>query len=279
VPAAAVGGPSAATTQVIDIPVIVPTGQGRPEPGWMGHLRSALPTTVLPTVGAASRPATGGAADEPAAPAEERPGRRQLAGLLAVAGVVIVLVVVVTTTMLLRGDPPRTVASSPTGGGAAGGVVASSSEPAAASILPTGQAARPSASPSRSSPSPTRRSPSARASSTSSAPAAACTAGAGIQSTWHNGGTLAVSMTNTGTKPIKGWTLTFTVATGMRVTSQTWNGTWSQAGNTVTVRNAAFNDTLAVGQTLGNVGANFWGPAQKPATVASGFAVNGVACR
>ena len=278
-----------ATTVVLPaVPAERPaTGETTGESGWMGLLRSAMPTTIIPAVGGAvarsragvgtgmgAGPGTGAERSTPASP-----HRRWSPALLAVAGVVAVLIVVMTTTLLLRDDDPdRVTIGVPTSDASA--VAASTPEPSPVTSLSTGPTASPSPSRSRPSPSPSRSSskPSPSPSRTSSPPASICKAGASIQGNWNNGGTVALSFTNTGTKAITGWTLTFTVAKDLRV-GQGWNGTWSQSGSVVTVRSVAHNQQLAAGQTLSSVGANFTGPSQKPATVATGFALNGVACK
>ncbi len=47
-------------------------------------------------------------------------------------------------------------------------------------------------------------------------------------SAWNNGFTAAISITNTGTSTINGWTLGFTLPTGQSITSG-WNAGYSPA--------------------------------------------------
>jgi arabinoxylan arabinofuranohydrolase len=47
-----------------------------------------------------------------------------------------------------------------------------------------------------------------------------------------------------GTAPVNGWTVRWTLAAGQSIT-QLWSGTLSTSGGTATVRNAAWNGSLA----------------------------------
>ena len=51
-------------------------------------------------------------------------------------------------------------------------------------------------------------------------------------------------MRNTGTTSISSWTVTFTFPNGQTI-SQLWNGQYTQAGSSVTVRNVSWNGNLA----------------------------------
>jgi cellulase/cellobiase CelA1 len=48
---------------------------------------------------------------------------------------------------------------------------------------------------------------------------------------------------NNGTSAKTGWTVTFTFANGQVIT-QLWNGTYTQSGANVTIRNETWNATL-----------------------------------
>lgn len=65
---------------------------------------------------------------------------------------------------------------------------------------------------------------------------------------WQGGFQGEVAVTNTGTVPIRGWTVTLTFQNGQIVT-QLWNGEWSQSASVVTVRNVGWNGPLAPGQS------------------------------
>ncbi|WP_234357029.1 glycoside hydrolase family 48 protein [Streptomyces sp. NBRC 110028] len=92
---------------------------------------------------------------------------------------------------------------------------------------------------------------------------------------WGSGFTADLTISNPGTEAIDGWTLTYDYA-GSQKLGNGWNGTWSQSGKTVTVKNAAHNATIAAG---GNVttGAQFSYSGTNAAPTS--FAVNGVTCR
>ena len=65
-----------------------------------------------------------------------------------------------------------------------------------------------------------------------------------------SGFTANVTITNTGTTPIDGWTLTFAFPSGQQV-SQGWGATWSQSGTTVSATNLDYNHTIAPGTSAG----------------------------
>lgn len=71
-------------------------------------------------------------------------------------------------------------------------------------------------------------------------------------SAWNTGLTASITLTNTGTAPVDGWALNFTLPAGQTITSG-WNATFSPASGAVTARNAAHNAALAPGAstTLG----------------------------
>jgi hypothetical protein len=91
---------------------------------------------------------------------------------------------------------------------------------------------------------------------------------------WGSGFTADLTITNRGSGPIDGWTLTYAYA-GDQKLSNGWNGTWSQSGRTVTVRNASYNGTIAAGAAV-STGAQFTYSGTN--TAPASFAVNGTAC-
>ncbi|MEV0730163.1 glycoside hydrolase family 6 protein [Polymorphospora sp. NPDC050346] len=91
---------------------------------------------------------------------------------------------------------------------------------------------------------------------------------------WTGGFTAEIRVTNRG-PAVSGWTLTFTAGAGVQL-SNGWNGTWSQSGNQVTARNAAWNGALATG---GTTSIGFQGTQNGAGTPAlTGFALNGTPC-
>ncbi|MFE9313113.1 PHB depolymerase family esterase [Streptomyces sp. NPDC006706] len=105
-------------------------------------------------------------------------------------------------------------------------------------------------------------------------PAGACRV-AYTTSAWNTGLTASITVTNTGTAPIDGWALAFTLPAGQTITSG-WNATFSPTSGAVTARNVAYNSTLAPGAstTLG-FQANHTGNTGNPAS----FNLNGTACQ
>jgi cellulase/cellobiase CelA1 len=97
-----------------------------------------------------------------------------------------------------------------------------------------------------------------------------------ITNQWPGGFGATISITNTGTTAINGWTLTFAFANGQSI-SQLWNGSYSQSGANVTITNASYNGSIAPGATLGSSpGFNgSWSGSNPPPT---SFQLNGVTC-
>ncbi|WP_414720521.1 GDSL-type esterase/lipase family protein [Streptomyces sp.] len=76
---------------------------------------------------------------------------------------------------------------------------------------------------------------------------AACTASYRATSAWQGGHQGEVTVRNTGTGPVSGWSVRIVLDGGGRVT-QVWNGVLETgADGTATVRNTAWNGTLAAG--------------------------------
>ncbi|MEV4625852.1 cellulose binding domain-containing protein [Micromonospora sp. NPDC049523] len=91
---------------------------------------------------------------------------------------------------------------------------------------------------------------------------------------WQNGFTADVSITNTGSSPVNGWTLAYSLPSGQQVTSA-WNATVTQSGSAVTARNIGWNGTIAPGATVtfGHQGTHSGGY-----TSPTAFTLNGTAC-
>ena len=87
------------------------------------------------------------------------------------------------------------------------------------------------------------------------AAAAGCSAAYSVQTDWGSGFTASVTVTNSGTTAITGWTVSYSYA-GNQQLSSGWNGTWTQSGKTVTIANAAWNGSLSPGAST-QAGANF----------------------
>ncbi|WP_129843085.1 cellulose binding domain-containing protein [Streptomyces sp. RFCAC02] len=101
----------------------------------------------------------------------------------------------------------------------------------------------------------------------------ACSVGASVNA-WNTGLTASLTITNTGTTAVNGWSLGFTLPAGQSITSG-WNAGYSSGGGTVTATNAAWNGTIAPGASV-SIGyqAAHTGNAAPP----TGFTLNGAAC-
>ncbi|MDR7280640.1 endo-1,4-beta-xylanase [Catenuloplanes atrovinosus] len=91
---------------------------------------------------------------------------------------------------------------------------------------------------------------------------------------WNAGFTANVTVRNTGSSPISGWSLRWDYAAGQTVT-QSWSSSVTQSGATVTATNAAWNGSIPVGGST-SFGFNGTHTGSNPAPVA--FALNGAAC-
>ncbi|WP_432927785.1 cellulose binding domain-containing protein [Microbispora sp. CA-135349] len=91
---------------------------------------------------------------------------------------------------------------------------------------------------------------------------------------WGDGFTASISITNTGTSTVNGWTLAFTLPSGQSITSG-WNATYSPSSGQVSARNVSYNGTLAPGATV-DIGfqASHNGNTSKPTS----FTLNGTPC-
>jgi endoglucanase len=128
-------------------------------------------------------------------------------------------------------------------------------------------------SPTPSTPAPSTPPPSTPPPSTTPPPTGTCSV-AYSANAWSNGFTADVRITNRGAA-LNSWTLTFTVPANVTLSSG-WSGTWSQSGSTITVRNAAWNGSLATGATTSTgFQATFTGSAPANPT---DFALNGTPC-
>jgi poly(hydroxyalkanoate) depolymerase family esterase len=91
---------------------------------------------------------------------------------------------------------------------------------------------------------------------------------------WNTGLTAAVKITNTGTSPVGGWSLAFTLPGGQTVTNA-WNAAVSPNSGQVTARNASYNGTIAPGGSAEfGFQATHTGNTGEPAS----FTLNGTAC-
>ncbi|MEE6312028.1 glycoside hydrolase family 9 protein [Plantactinospora veratri] len=108
---------------------------------------------------------------------------------------------------------------------------------------------------------------------TPSAPAGGCRIG-WTGNDWSTGFSGTITITNTGTSAVNGWTLAFAFAAGQRI-SQAWSATVTQSGTAVTATNVDYNGTLAPGAST-SFGFNGTHTGSNPRPTS--FTLNGVAC-
>ncbi len=91
---------------------------------------------------------------------------------------------------------------------------------------------------------------------------------------WPSGFTANLTVTNTGTTALNGWTLTFTFPGTQQIT-QLWNGVLSQQGSNVTITNASYNGSIPAGASV-NPGFNGSWSGSNPSPTS--FKLNGSTC-
>ena len=103
---------------------------------------------------------------------------------------------------------------------------------------------------------------------------AACTVTYSTPSQWAGGFVAAVTIANSGSTAISGWTLAFTFPGDQKITNA-WSGTVTQTGAAVSITNASYNGAIAAGSSasLGFQGA--WTSSDAAPTA---FTVNGTPC-
>jgi hypothetical protein len=94
-----------------------------------------------------------------------------------------------------------------------------------------------------------------------------------IVNSWPGGFQAGITITNTGTTAINGWTLEW-MFPGAQQISQLWGGSVSSQGQTVTVTSLSWDATIPAGGSMNSVGFTATGTAATP----TAFVLNGVAC-
>ncbi|MFG2052618.1 PHB depolymerase family esterase [Micromonospora sp. NPDC048930] len=91
---------------------------------------------------------------------------------------------------------------------------------------------------------------------------------------WNTGLTASVTITNTGTATVNGWSLAFTLPSGQTITNG-WNATYAPTSGAVTARNVSYNATIAPNGSV-DIGfqATHTGNTGKPTS----FTLNGAPC-
>jgi endo-1,4-beta-xylanase len=97
-----------------------------------------------------------------------------------------------------------------------------------------------------------------------------------VNSQWPGGFNAALVIQNTGTAAWKDWTLSWTFPTSAQKVTQLWNGTYSQAGSTVTVHSTGDNGAVPAGGAYSSVG--FLGSWSGSNPAPTSFSVNGSPC-
>jgi endoglucanase len=105
-------------------------------------------------------------------------------------------------------------------------------------------------------------------------PPVSCAVTYSVTTAWQGGFQASVTVANTGSAAINGWTLAWNFAGDQQVTNL-WNATVTQTGGHVSATAAAFDATIAPGTSV-NVGFTANGSSAEPSPTA--FTVNGTAC-
>jgi uncharacterized membrane protein len=105
---------------------------------------------------------------------------------------------------------------------------------------------------------------------------ASCTIDYTISSQWPGGFGAVIIINNTGTTALTSWTLTWTFANGQTIT-QLWNGSETQSGANVTVKNVSYNGNIPSGGSYTGMGFNgSWNNTTN--AIPAAFSLNGTAC-
>jgi len=91
---------------------------------------------------------------------------------------------------------------------------------------------------------------------------------------WPGGFTANLTIANTSTTAITGWTLVFTFP-GTQMVTQGWGGSFSQQGNVVTITNLSYNSSIPAGSSI-TLGFNASWSGSNP--MPTSFTLNGQPC-
>ena len=103
---------------------------------------------------------------------------------------------------------------------------------------------------------------------------ASCHVTYSTQSQWTGGFVASVTISNTGTSAINGWTLGFTFPGDQKITTA-WSGVASQSGKSVSITNASYNGTIPA---AGSTSLGFQGTWTSSDAAPASFTLNGAAC-
>lgn len=96
-----------------------------------------------------------------------------------------------------------------------------------------------------------------------------------VANQWSGGFQGSLTIANTGSTAINGWSLVFSFANGQTIT-QVWNANDTQAGSQVTLTNLSYDGTIAAGSSLSSIG--FLGTWNGANTAPTAFTLNGTKC-
>ncbi len=113
-----------------------------------------------------------------------------------------------------------------------------------------------------------------KASTTTTASGSLACSVAYVPSSWTGGFSSNITIKNTGSTTINGWTLTFTFPGDQKITSA-WNGTYTQTGTSVSIVSTSSNATIAAGSSAAPGIQGTWTTSNTSPTA---FALNGKAC-
>ncbi|WUS97186.1 cellulase family glycosylhydrolase [Streptomyces sp. NBC_00708] len=108
----------------------------------------------------------------------------------------------------------------------------------------------------------------------STTPAGSCSVGYKVVGQWQGGFQGEITIRNTGTAAIDGWTLGFAFADGQTITNM-WGGTPTQTGGSVSVAPASYTSTIAPN---GTVTVGFTGSQTGTNAAPAAFTLSGAAC-
>lgn len=116
----------------------------------------------------------------------------------------------------------------------------------------------------------------ATATTLGSSPGASCHVIYTVNSQWNDGFNVSLTIQNTGSTVISGWSLTWTWQANQDIT-QAWNANLVQGGPNVVLTNESYNGAIAPGSSASGIGfnASYSGSNPSPTT----FTLNGTVCR
>jgi sugar lactone lactonase YvrE len=114
-----------------------------------------------------------------------------------------------------------------------------------------------------------------QAAATTQASGPGCHVAYTVTGQWNDGFEAAITIKNTGSTPINGWSLDWTWAANQQIT-ESWNSADKQKGHNATLTNLGWNKSIAAGATLTGMGFNASYSGTNTAPTA--FSVNGTLC-